>query len=272
MKAYVISLQASTERRQFQQAQLSALGVPFEIVDAVSTQGLDAVSPRVATDGWQRWLMPTEVACFHSHLLVWQKIVQDKQPALVLEDDAILSRGLPTFLRWAQELQGLDHISLETRLRKKLIGPLRALGAELGMAPLYQDRTGAAAYILWPSGAHMLIDHALQHGAALADAFISNLYALQSWQTVPALAVQADVAAEHGIVSPLQTHSYIQANDRKANYPANGAQAILFKTRRISAQLKQALRFVRHIANARRVLVALHTPGFDTPADHEKKT
>lgn len=271
MKAYVISLAASGERRQFQQAQLRALGVPFEIVDAVSTQTLSSVAPQVATDGWERPLMPTEVACFHSHFQLWRRIAQDKMPALILEDDAILSQHLPAFLAMAQDLQDVDHLSLETRLRKKRIGPVRPLDTGLGMAPLYQDRTGAAAYILWPSGAHLLCQQAQLHGAALADALISNLYQLRSWQSVPALAVQSDVAAKYGIVSPLQTHSYIQANDHKANHRARGLQAVRFKVRRITAQLKQALRYVTTMSHAQRVFVAVHATGFDTTTAHHPK-
>lgn len=268
MKAYVISLVASTERRQFQQAQLSALGVPFEIVDAVSTQDLSTLPIQVATDGWERPLMPTEVACFHSHFQLWQKIVADQKPALILEDDAILSQQLSTFLALAQDLQGVDHLSLETRLRKKRIGPVRQLNTELGVAPLYQDRTGAAAYILWPSGAHLLCQQAQQGGAALADALISNLYRLHSWQAVPALAVQSDVAADYAIASPLQTHSYIQANDNKANHRAHGLQSVRFKIRRITAQLKQALRYVTTMPFAQRLFVEVHAQGFEKTAAH----
>lgn len=272
MKAYVISLAASLERRQFQRTQLSAFGLAFEMVDAVTACELDTMATQLSVDDWQRPLMPTEIACFHSHLKIWLKISQADAPALILEDDVLLSQKIVGFLDVTKRLQGIDHISLEARLRKKLLGPVRTLNKEMGIARLYQDRTGAAAYILWPKGARRLIQHAHQHGAALADALISNLYALNSWQALPALAIQSDVAINYGINSQLKTHSYIQAENTKANHKAQGQKAIRFKIRRVSAQLKQALHYLAHCSHAHRQNIPIDFHGFHNPLTHEKET
>lgn len=263
MKAYVISLPASQERRRFQTEQLTRLGIEHIIFDAVGVSNFGSVDPSIALDQWERALMPTEVACFFSHYQLWQIIARSEQPALVLEDDALLSDKVTTFLGLMQNLKGVDHITLENRLRKKLLGSYQALGSKLGIARLFQDRTGAAAYILWPSGAKLLVNHAHMNGAALADAFIGNFYSLNSWQAVPALAVQSDVAAQYGIHSPLQTHSYIQANDSKANYQKTGFSAFRFKLRRLKAQLKLAKRFVVCAGRAKRVLVNVVAEDFN---------
>ncbi len=263
MKVYVISLRTAADRRLFQQAQLTRLGLEYTIVDAVSTADLDQWNARIALDRWERPLLPTELACFFSHYKLWQQVAASQEPALLLEDDALLSSDIPAFLKHAQSLEGMDHISLETRLRKKLLGRTHHLQPGMGIARMYQDRTGAAAYILWPSGAQKLVAHALGHGAALADAFISNLYSLNSWQATPALAVQSDVSANYGISSQLQTHSYIQANDRKANYASSGLSGLAFKLRRVASQLRQARRFIAHIAHARRIQVPVIPQSFD---------
>lgn len=263
MKVYVISLRSAADRRTFQQAQLTRLDLEYNIVDAVSTTDLGQFEATIALDRWERPFMPTEVACFFSHYKIWQQVAVSQEPALVLEDDALLSSEVPAFLKQVQRLAGLDHISLETRLRKKLLGRTHLLQPGMGIARKYQDRTGAAAYILWPTGAQKLVKHALGHGAALADAFISNLYSLNSWQATPALAVQSDVSANYGISSQLQTHSYIQANDRKANYAISGLSGLAFKLRRIASQLRQARRFLAHIAHARRIQVPVMAQTFD---------
>jgi glycosyl transferase family 25 len=262
MKAYVISLPTSEERRSFQRMQLTRLGLEHVIVDAVGVEQLVDIEPGIRLDGWERPFMPTEVACFFSHYNLWKLIASSDQPALILEDDALLSIQVPDYLRQIQSHQAIDHLSLETRLRKKLLGPTQTLKHRLGLARLYQDRTGAAAYILWPTGARKLIAHANAHGAALADAFISNLYALNSWQAVPALSVQSDIAKQYGIISALQTHSYIQANDKRANYKAAGQDARMFKLRRVLSQLKLALRFLRHIVHAQRKQVGVEAQTF----------
>jgi glycosyl transferase family 25 len=134
--------------------------------------------------------------------------------------------------------------------------------AGISIARLYQDRTGAAAYILWPQGAAKLLEHARQNGAALADAFISNFYALQSWQAIPALAIQSDVASMYGVHSPLRTHSYIQANDRKSNYQLAGKQSVIFKLRRIAGQIKLAKRFLARCWFTKRDMVDVKRASF----------
>ncbi|MEL6532797.1 MAG: hypothetical protein AAFQ06_07125, partial [Pseudomonadota bacterium] len=53
--------------------------------------------------------------------------------------------------RWAGA-GDMDHLSLETRGRLKTLGPAKG-----GRARLWQDRSGAAAYLLWPDGARRLI-------------------------------------------------------------------------------------------------------------------
>ena len=99
----------------------------------------------------------------------------------------------PVFLRAVGEMRGIDHLSLETRGRKKLLE--RAPGA---VWPMRQDRTGSAAYVVWPSGARALLDRAAVC-AAPSDALISETR-MHSHQAVPAQAIQFDICARYGIV------------------------------------------------------------------------
>lgn len=263
LKALLISLQAAAERRAFQAGQARDLGMRLEIVPAVS--------PADLSDGqdldWTRWhrpLMPTEKACFLSHRAAWRKVRDAGEPCLILEDDVLLSRHLPEFLEALGAMQGVDHLTLEVRLRKKLIGARCALKASRGWAPLYQDRTGAAAYVLWPRGAQTLLDQAVRRGPALADAFINDSRALVSMQAVPALAIQSDVATAYGVASPLVTTSYIQAQGGKKAHAAAGWAAWRYKGRRLSGQLALAGRFLAHLHHAQRLTVPLDLEGFDS--------
>lgn len=262
MQTYVISLPNARERRAFQTLQLSELHLHFQIIDAVTAQDLGTQDNRISVDQWERPLMPTEIACFFSHYNLWKRIAQDSAPALILEDDAIVSNQLPIFLDHIQYLSNIDHLSLETRSRKKLVGRTVSLDRSLGMAPLYQDRTGAAAYLLWPQGARILVDRCLRHGAAITDALISNEYRLHSWQAVPALAVQSDVAVDYGLSSELLTHSYIQANDCKANYAAHGIESFFYRARRIISQLRLVFRLVSKMTISRRASIPLDPTHF----------
>jgi glycosyl transferase, family 25 len=263
MKIYLISLKNALERREFQRQQLSNLGLEFELFDALTPSTSIEVATGIKSDGWERPLMPTELACFLSHYSVWQKILDSNETALILEDDVILSKNLPKFLAGVTGLEDVDHITLEVRLRKKMIASDHATLARLGVGKLLQDRTGAAAYILYPNGAEKLITTTAKNGAALADAFIANNHRIRSLQAIPALALQADVAGEYGIVTELQTISYIQLNDKKLNYVSSGLQRLRFKSRRIQGQLRLASRYIFNAMRGKRIFVEPDAAGFN---------
>jgi glycosyl transferase family 25 len=96
MRAYVINLARSPERRASIKAQLAKYGVDFEIVEAVDGRELDledaaviaSIAPAFLAADWFR---PTHVACAMSHLNAQRKMLADGQDhALVLEDDVIV--------------------------------------------------------------------------------------------------------------------------------------------------------------------------------------
>ena len=96
--ALVINLARSGDRLAFQQAQLSALGIPMQRLAAISTDQMDAVQYESLANSWERKLRPAEVACFLSHQAAWQHVADTSQPWLILEDDALLSRQVPDLL------------------------------------------------------------------------------------------------------------------------------------------------------------------------------
>ena len=96
MRAYVINLARSPERRASITAQLTKYDVDFEIVEAVDGRELDmedaaviaSIAPSFLSADWFR---PTHVACAMSHLNVHRKMLADGlDHALVLEDDVIV--------------------------------------------------------------------------------------------------------------------------------------------------------------------------------------
>tara|TARA_B110000971_G_C19926154_1_gene461645 strand:+ start:57 stop:848 length:792 start_codon:yes stop_codon:yes gene_type:complete len=262
MKTYLISLKSAVERRAFQCEQLTALGLDFTIFDALVPNQLTELNTDLKRDNWERPLMPTELACFLSHYAVWQLVSNSVENALILEDDVILSKNTPAFLKVAQNIAGIDHLTLETRLRKKLISTPVNVAPGFGISRLIQDRSGAAAYLISPAGAKKLISSAFVNGVALADAFIANNHDIRSFQAIPALAIQSDISAEYGITSNLKTISYIQLNDKRNNHTQNGFRKIKFKRRRLAAQTKLAWRFFTHILTAKRKFVSVDTNGF----------
>lgn len=231
MKALVINLAAEGARMAFQEGQLRALGIPWERIGAVTPGTLPAPPDDPRWRRWERPLRATEIATLLSHRAAWERVAAEGEPMLVLEDDAVLAGDAAGFLGAAAGAGDADHMTLETRGRRKLLG--RRHGS-LPARRLYQDRTGAAAYVLWPEGAARLLRRA-DRRPALADAVICAAYELRSWQAVPALAVQADMCGRYGIRAPLATASSVSVEA-----PPRGRGVHRF--RRAMAQARMGLR------------------------------
>lgn len=258
MKALLINLDQATERLAFQTRQLSALGIAFERVVATGTDAPEVITqPYWLT--WERPMRPAERACLVSHQRVWQAVAEGDAPVLVLEDDAILSRDLPNLLEKLRTATDMDYVSLESRGRKKLVA--RFGHPALPLRRLYQDRSGAAAYVLWPAGARKLLA-ASEIKAGLADAVICACYELDAYQADPPLALQSDQCASHGIPDPLSTRSSISATGQRSD-----KGDLAFRLRRIKAQVRMAVRHARHAHHATRERLNIIPSQFSYLAD-----
>lgn len=254
MKALLINLDSARDRLAFQHRQLTALGIEYQRLQATETD-----APEVATQPywltWERPMRLPERACLVSHQRAWEIVAEGAEPVLVLEDDAVLSVNVPRLLHRLHTASGMDHVSLETRGRKKLLA--RARHPELPLRRLYQDRSGAAAYVLWPKGARKLLA-ASEVKAGLADAVICACYELDAYQADPPLALQSDRCAAQGIPDPIATASSISSATDRAN-----KGDLTFRARRMKAQLRMAVRHARHAFHATREQLSVHFSEFD---------
>jgi glycosyl transferase family 25 len=99
---YIISLASADDRRSFMREQLAKLDVQHEFFDAVhgARQPDHPLfsryndSRRAGRRGANASLRPSQLGCFASHYLLWEKCVALNHAIIVLEDDAIL---LPSF-------------------------------------------------------------------------------------------------------------------------------------------------------------------------------
>ena len=235
MKIYIINLPTAIERRQFQIKQLSRFGLDYEILKATSIHNISDETYTKHYKDWQRPLWNTEVACYFSHRSAWQKIIDTNTPTLILEDDALLSKCVPELLKSFTNKKNVDLISLEVAGRKKWISKFgQDIACNSKLFRLYQDRSGAAGYILWPSGAKKLLQYELENGIALADAQIASCNTLLSYQIEPAAILQLCQCNNYGI--PNIFTNTIQASS--VSHPNNPKVLLIFWIKRIVAQIK----------------------------------
>ena len=243
MKILVINLPSSKDRLSFQTKQLNNLELTFEIIHAVSKDDLTQEELVNLTNGWERPLRSSELACFLSHKKAWQFVETSKLPALILEDDALLSKHTKNILNALEKKELCDLVTLEVRNRKKVVSKIaEELTLKYKLSSLYQDRTGAAAYILWPSGARKLLDKSTKSKPGLADAFISSSYNLSAFQVEPAAAIQLDQCDSYKIDCNHLTKSTISNQLKTDLSNVNLTSRMVFKYRRIYSQLRMGLR------------------------------
>jgi glycosyl transferase family 25 len=96
MKAHVINLPRSTDRREHVTRQMAQLGIPYEFVDAVEGRELSAAQraelvDEAAVARSPRWLTPGTIGCTLSHRAAYQQVRDgDDEVGFVVEDDVVL--------------------------------------------------------------------------------------------------------------------------------------------------------------------------------------
>jgi glycosyl transferase family 25 len=238
MNIYIINMPSEQGRAAFQRRQFTRLKLGFTRVDAVTIEDISSDFYQQVAHSWERPLSYPEVACYMSHRKIWQKILEEERPALVLEDDAYVCDDLPMLLDQLSKIE-VDYVNMETRGRKKILAARveRTIGS-YNLRRLYYGGTGAAAYVLWPSGAAKLLQKERQQGIALADAQICRTSMTSAWQLDAAAAIQLDCCELYGIASPYQTNSSLSGT--RLSVPTVEANRRAFKNRRLKSQINLA--------------------------------
>jgi len=105
---------------------------------------------------------------------------------------------------------------------------------------LYQDRNGAAGYVLWPSGAKKLLEHESLNGIGLADSHIATCYSIKSYQVEPAAILQLDQCNNYDIPNTLSN----SIRTSTVSQPDNPKVHAIFWIKRIIAQIKLGIHIV----------------------------
>lgn len=106
---HLINLDRAPVRWVAVSARLKQAGLAFERFPAIDAQGLSEGEMHAATGGaaarFKRPMSPGEIACYLSHIAVWQRIAGGSAPAgIVLEDDVEVGEGASAFLAELTEI------------------------------------------------------------------------------------------------------------------------------------------------------------------------
>lgn len=237
MRAVFINLDRAGDRRAFMERQAERLGLVFERMAAVEAAGIGEGEVERLGRSWERPLTRPELGCFLSHHGLWQTVAAGDAPMLVLEDDVVLSPRLASLLPAISALEAVDFLNLESFGRRRFVGrQARPIGEGAAILRLHRDKSGSAAYVLWPAGARKLLAQA-ERGAAPVDAFLHGLRALASFQIEPALGMQLHLLAERGLEVPPGSATAIQAPRQRLPLTRSN---LPFHARRLATQVALA--------------------------------
>jgi acto-N-neotetraose biosynthesis glycosyltransferase lgtB len=158
MDIYVISLTNANARREYIKQIFGDKNIPFHFFNALRPSKVldDAIDQLVPSLKHQSFLSEVEKACFMSHVVLWQRVLDMNLPYVaVFEDDVLLGRDAEKFLTeddWLNERITMDSAFI-VRLETLLI-PVNIKSSNI---PTYQNRQfplldspqgGAAGYII----------------------------------------------------------------------------------------------------------------------------
>ena len=164
----VISLERAPVRRREMAAQLERLGLPYEFLPAVDGSQIPAerlnlaYSPTGAFMRMGRHLHRNEIGCALSHMDVWERMVREQIPEmLVLEDDVILAPDVPALLaardQWSPDDARVVYLAHDMAEPRKLASIKLPNGLERNLCTFDGPVMRSAAYLIRTPAARALL-------------------------------------------------------------------------------------------------------------------
>jgi GR25 family glycosyltransferase involved in LPS biosynthesis len=73
---------------------MKQLGLDYQFLDAFEARDLSDDDCQTAANSWPSPTLRQDIACFTSHRMAWQAVVDRGEKTLILEDDAVLSSDI----------------------------------------------------------------------------------------------------------------------------------------------------------------------------------
>jgi glycosyl transferase, family 25 len=198
MQSLVISLKTAIERRKHIEHQFASKGVNFQFFDALTPEKAKPLAEKMSLIVKNECLTSGELACFMSHVSIWQKIVDEKIPYLaIFEDDIFLGENVADVLHssvWIQsdwdviKVEAFAETVLATRKYTNI------LDKDMEVFQLKSKNLGTAGYILSLNGAKKYLRYIHENTLIPLDEMIFDQFVklnyLNIYQLNPAICIQ----------------------------------------------------------------------------------
>lgn len=248
MKKFVISLATAHERREHICAEFSKQNLNFDFFDALTPEPAAIFAKELNLKIDEKTLTKGEVACFMSHVYLWNKMISENIPHMaIFEDDIYLGENVKAFLSDNSWIDSNWHlIKIEEFTSKVALGQkIKTFNNEPGRAlfELKSKNLGTAGYILSLHGAKQLISYiqSLDMLIALDHLMFEKLVQdkiLSVSQMKPALCIQDVTLFSTKDSVRFTSHLYKERLTRRHFDKKTGLDKIILELKRIFIQLR----------------------------------
>lgn len=203
-KAVVVSLIHECERRQHIDSLFDAHKLNFNYFDAINKDQVKDYLQKYNLTVQSKIMSEGEVACYLSHYCLWEQVIEQKLPYLmVFEDDIYFSKNSDDILNNLEWLPSdFDVIKLETMHERVMIDKGFNLVSDHKLCHMKSSHMGMAGYIISQKGAKTLvamtqnlgIDRPVDH--IMFDRLIEQKGS-QVYQICPAICIQDKIYNEN---------------------------------------------------------------------------
>ena len=195
---YYINLASRPDRREHIESELAKVGLRATRINAVTPADLSPDDlDRYCNKSRPRYLMPAALSCTKSHIKAWHCLIDETRAdwALILEDDAVLSTKLPSFLdEFLASPPPVDIVQLHWNKHVRILPAIRTMVCGVQLHPFRSTLAGTNAYLISREAAARLLKRSDLFRQP-ADTMLFRPYlkpgsTLQSVLTEPAVADQ----------------------------------------------------------------------------------
>lgn len=160
MNIFLINLDKDRDRLDRMRELLGALSIPYERIPAVYGTAMPTWLKPYFLDENDRILsnlLPGEVGCYASHLLVMKRVIESGQPALILEDDIDVSKEFHTILDSMGSFpRDWDIVRLSNPYKRGFVSQVQ-LNSHFQVVKFTHVSPSTGAYLITPSGAEKFL-------------------------------------------------------------------------------------------------------------------
>ena len=229
IKNFVINVATNTKRQVHIQQEFDKQNIPFEFFSAITPAKNEQVAKQLNIDIKKSVSSPQELACFLSHVSLWQQCIEDNLDYIgIYEDDIFLGQQFEQLIRQTDvfQSQAIDILKLEkVSPRVHLTHPIVLPQGRRTIYELKSRHLGGAGYLL----SHRACQYLLQYIRNLpqleaVDVMLFDVgkypKALPVYQLVPAIVIQ-----EHHLLPQVSlTSSLNQTRSQEIKLKLTGLQ------------------------------------------------